>query len=289
LSNSYHGETIGALSVGDVELYKDTYKPLLLKTIQTPVPKDMSIQAAKDAALEFETLCQKRADEISAIIVEPLIQGAGYMHMYHSEFLVLIREICSRFNIHLIADEVMVGFGRTGELFACDVAKITPDFIVLSKGLTGGYLPLSVVLTSNEIYMKFYCDYNEHKAFLHSHSYTGNALACAAANATLDIFENENIIQKNKELAKYMGEKLEKFKTLENVAEIRQTGMVCVVELKGYSPQERIGLKVYQYGLKHGVLLRPLGHVVYFMPPYIIKKDEIDTMMDTAYKAIESL
>jgi adenosylmethionine-8-amino-7-oxononanoate aminotransferase len=114
-------------------------------------------------------------------------------------------------------------------------------------------------------------------------------LACAAANATLDIFENENIIQKNKELAKYMGEKLEKFKTLKNVAEVRQTGMVCVVELKGYSPQERIGLKVYQYGLKHGVLLRPLGHVVYFMPPYIIKKDEIDTMMDTAYKAIESL
>jgi adenosylmethionine-8-amino-7-oxononanoate aminotransferase len=209
--------------------------------------------------------------------------------MYHPDFLVQIRKICTKYNIHLIADEVMVGFGRSGELFACDVAKITPDFMVLSKGLTGGYLPLSVVLTSNNIYSKFYCDYNEHKAFLHSHSYTGNALACTAANATLDIFENENIIEKNKQLSKYMGKKLEKFKNLKNVDSIRQTGMICVVELKGYSPKERIGLKIYQYCLEHGVFLRPLGHVVYFMPPYIITENEIDTMMDTAFKAIETL
>jgi adenosylmethionine-8-amino-7-oxononanoate aminotransferase len=289
LTNSYHGETIGALSVGDVELYKQTYKPLLLKTIQTEVPKDMSIEAAKSAAEQFENLCKDKAQEISAIILEPLIQGAGYMHMYHPDFLVQIRKICTKYNIHLIADEVMVGFGRSGELFACDVAKITPDFMVLSKGLTGGYLPLSVVLTSNNIYSKFYCDYNEHKAFLHSHSYTGNALACTAANATLDIFENENIIEKNKQLSKYMGKKLEKFKNLKNVDSIRQTGMICVVELKGYSPKERIGLKIYQYCLEHGVFLRPLGHVVYFMPPYIITENEIDTMMDTAFKAIETL
>ncbi|MEA3331904.1 MAG: adenosylmethionine--8-amino-7-oxononanoate transaminase [Campylobacterota bacterium] len=289
LTNSYHGETVGALSVGDVELYKDTYEPLLLKTIQTPVPKDMSIQAAKEAAIHFEELCKTRADEISAIILEPLIQGAGYMHMYHGEFLVLVREICSKYNVHLIADEVMVGFGRTGELFACEKAGITPDFIVLSKGLTGGYLPLSVVLTSNEIYAKFYCEYSEYKAFLHSHSYTGNALACSAANATLDIFENEDIIEKNRVIANYMGEKLQKFKELENVAEVRQTGMICVVELKGYKAEQRIGLKVYQYGLKKGVLLRPLGHVVYFMPPYIITNEEIDKMMDTAYEAITLL
>jgi len=289
LSNSYHGETIGALSVGDVELYKDTYEPLLLKTLQTPVPKDMSLEAAQYAAKEFERLCQERASEISAIIVEPLIQGAGYMHMYNAEYLVLIREICTRFDVHLIADEVMVGFGRTGELFACEKAKISPDFLVLSKGLTGGYLPLSVVLTSNEIYAKFYCDYSENKAFLHSHSYTGNALACSAANATLDIFENENIIEKNKELSAYMGEKLKAFITQENVLEVRQTGMVCAVELKGYKAEERIGLKVYQYGLENGVLLRPLGHIVYFMPPYIITKNEIDIMMDTALDAIKSL
>jgi adenosylmethionine-8-amino-7-oxononanoate aminotransferase len=289
LTNSYHGETIGALSVGDVELYKDTYKPLLLKTIQTPVPADMSLDAATYAAKQFEELCRLKADEISAIILEPLIQGAGYMHMYHSEFLVLVRNICNKYNIHLIADEVMVGFGRTGELFACEKANITPDFLVLSKGLTGGYLPLSVVLTSNEIYTKFYCDYSEHKAFLHSHSYTGNALACAAANATLDIFENEDVINQNRKKALYLAEKLKVFAMLENVKEIRQTGMVCAVELQGYTPEERIGLKVYNYGLKHGVLLRPLGHIVYFMPPYIITYDEIDTMMDVALKAIKAL
>lgn len=289
LTNSYHGETIGALSVGDVELYKDTYKPLLIQSVQTPVPKDMSIEAAREAAIEFEELCKQRADEISAIILEPLIQGAGYMHMYHPEFLVLVRDICNRYDVHLIADEVMVGFGRTGEMFACDVAGISPDFIVLSKGLTGGYLPLSVVLTSDEIYMKFYCDYNEYKAFLHSHSYTGNALACAAANATLDIFEKENTIEKNRILAQHMAQRLKEFETLENVASIRQRGMVCAIELKGYTAQERIGLKVYEYGLQNGVLLRPLGHIVYFMPPYILTEGECDRMFDVAYEAITKL
>ncbi|WP_151900110.1 adenosylmethionine--8-amino-7-oxononanoate transaminase [Sulfurimonas hydrogeniphila] len=289
LSNSYHGETIGALSVGDVKLYKETYEPLLIKTIQTPVPVDMSETAAVEAAQKFEELCQEKASQISALILEPLIQGAGYMHMYHAKYLVLVREICTKYDIHLIADEVMVGFGRTGELFACEKAGISPDFLILSKGLTGGYLPLSVVLTSNNIYAKFYCDYNEHKAFLHSHSYTGNALACAAANATLDIFENQNIIEKNRELADYMSKKLQRFLELPNVEQIRQTGMVGVVELKGYDAKERIGLKVYEYGLEHGVLLRPLGHIVYFMPPYVITKEEIDTMMDVAYEAITGL
>jgi adenosylmethionine-8-amino-7-oxononanoate aminotransferase len=144
-------------------------------------------------------------------------------------------------------------------------------------------------VTTNEIYSKFYCDYNEHKAFLHSHSYTGNALACAAANATLDIFENENIIEKNKEKSAYIAKKLKKFTTLENVKEVRQCGMIAAVELQGYKPQERIGLKVYEYGLKHGVLLRPLGHIIYFMPPYVITDKEIDMMIDTAYEAIASL
>lgn len=289
LTNSYHGETIGALSVGDVELYKETYKPLLIQSIQTPTPKDTTIEAAHEAAEKFEELCKQRADEISAIILEPLIQGAGYMHMYHPEFLVLVRDICNRYDVHFIADEVMVGFGRTGEMFACEIAGVSPDFIVLSKGLTGGYLPLSVVLTSNEIYMKFYCDYNEHKAFLHSHSYTGNALACAAANATLDIFEKENIIEKNKELSKYMAQRLEDFKTLKNVANIRQRGMVCALDLIGYEAQQRIGNKVYEYGLKHGVLLRPLGNVVYFMPPYVITQEECKKMFDVALEAIKNL
>jgi len=289
LKNSYHGETIGALSVGDVELYKQTYEPLLIKSIQSDVPKDMSENSAIEAAKKFEELCQKRHSEISAIILEPLIQGAGYMHMYHPLFLRLIREICNRYNIHMIADEVMVGFGRSGEMFACESTGISPDFLVLSKGLTGGYLPLSVVLTSDEIYMKFYCDYNQHKAFLHSHSYTGNALACAAANATLDIFENQNIIEKNKTTAKYMAKKLEVFKNLANVKSIRQTGMICVIELDGYTPEQRIGLKIYQFALKKGVFLRPLGHVIYFMPPYIITNDELDLIFNVTYEAIKHL
>ncbi len=289
LSNSYHGETIGALSVGDVELYKETYEPLLIRSIQTAVPKDQSESAALEAAAAMEECFKAHPDEIAALIVEPLIQGAGSMHMYHPLFLTKARELCTAYGIQLIADEVMAGFGRTGTMFACEQASITPDYMVLSKGLTGGYLPLSVVLTTEEVYSAFYCDYKLYKAFLHSHSYTGNALACAAANATLDLFESENIIERNQESSRYMASKLQRFEGLKNVKSVRQCGMVAAVELQGYDAGERIGLKVYEYGLKHGVLLRPLGHIVYFMPPYIITKEEIDIMMDTAYAAISQL
>lgn len=289
LENSYHGETLGALSVGDVRLYKNTYEPLLIKTIQTSVPKDQSIQEALRAAKEFEKLCQKHKDEISSIIFEPLIQGAGGMHMYNERFLQEIASIAKRYDIFTIADEVMSGFGRTGEMFGCQKANITPDFLVLSKALTGGYLPLSVVLTNNEIYSKFYCDYSENRAFLHSHSYTGNALACAAANATLDIFENENIIEKNRTLAKLMSQNLKKFHNLKNVANIRQTGVVCAFDIVGYDAKDRIGLKIYEYALKNGVLLRPLGATIYFMPPYIITQEECEKMFDVAYKALKTI
>ena len=289
LKNSYHGETIGALSVGDVELYKQTYEPLLIRSIQTDVPKDQRLESAIEAAKKFEKLCEEKASEISALILEPLVQGAGSMHMYHPEFLSLVSLTCKRFGIHLIADEVMVGFGRTGTMFACEQAQISPDFMVLSKGLTGGYLPLSVVLSTDEIYNSFYCDYSEQKAFLHSHSYTGNALACAAANATLDLFENNNILENNKKTAVYMYEKLQRFLELEQVGSIRQTGMICALDLVGFDPKERIGLKVYSYGLENGVLLRPLGTTIYFMPPYIITNEEIDKMFDVAFKAIARL
>ena len=289
LKNSYHGETIGALSVGDVALYKETYGPLMMKTIQTTVPEDMSESAALEAAKDLETLFKKQSKEISAFIIEPLIQGAGSMHMYHPRFLTEARRLCTKYDVHLIADEILVGFGRTGTMFACEQGDITPDYLCLSKALTGGYLPLSVVLTTDEIYQAFYCDYNLYKAFLDSHSYTGNALACAAANATLDLFENENIIEKNREKSAYIKEKTERFKVLANVKEVRQTGMICAIELLGYTPKERIGLKVYEYGLAHGVLLRPLGHIVYFMPPYSITFEEIDKMIDVAYEAVLDL
>ena len=289
LSNSYHGETIGALSVGDVELYKDTYKPLLINNLQTPVPTDSSIKSTNIALETLETILKKDANKISALIIEPLIQGAGSMHMYSPQYLKGARELTQKYNVHLIADEIMTGFGRTGTMFACEQADISPDFLLLSKGLTGGYLPLSVVLTNNEIYSAFYCDYSEHKAFLHSHSYTGNPLACSAALATLDIFEKENVIKNNIKTINYISKKLEKFKELKSVENIRQTGMVAALSIKGYSPEERIGLQVYKYGLQHGVILRPLGNTIYFMPPYIINKEELDIVFKVAYEAIDRL
>ena len=289
LTNSYHGETIGALSVGDVELYKETYAPLLISCIQTPVPKDQSEESANEAIFELEKVLEERGDEISAFIIEPLIQGAGGMHMYHPLYITKAKKLCEKYGVHLIADEIMTGFGRTGTMFGCEQAEVTPDFMTLSKGLTGGYLPLAIVMTTNKVYNAFYCDYNEHKAFLHSHSYTGNPLACSAALATLELFEASDVLGDNRKKSAYILEKLEKFKTLPNVKEVRQTGMVAAIELKGYKAEERIGLKVYQYGLDNGVLLRPLGYIIYFMPPYIITYDEIDKMIDTAYEAIKLL
>jgi len=286
LTNSYHGETIGALSVGDVSLYKETYEPLLIANTQVPVPKDQSMEAANEALIVLEEVLKDKADEIAAFILEPLIQGAGGMHMYHPTYLIGARVLTKKYNVHLIADEIMTGFGRTGRMFACDYAEISPDFMTLSKGLTGGYLPLSVVMTSDDVYNAFYCDYNEYKAFLHSHSYTGNPLACSAALATLEIFEQNDILGENEKKSHYIKENLERFSLLTNVKEIRQQGMVTAIELKGYLAEERIGLKIYEYALTQGVLLRPLGHVIYFMPPYIISYEEIDKMIEVAYEGI---
>lgn len=289
LTNSYHGETIGALSVGDVELYKDTYEPLLIANMQVPVPKDQSVEAAKEALQALEETLKEKADEIAAFIIEPLIQGAGGMHMYHPAYLAGARELTQKYDVHLIADEIMTGFGRTGKMFACEHAEISPDFMTLSKALTGGYLPLSVVMTTNDVYQAFYCDYNEHKAFLHSHSYTGNPLACAAALATMEIFEQNDILGENEKKSLYIMKKLKKFSTLSNVKEIRQQGMVTAIELEGYQATERIGLKVYEYALTQGVLLRPLGHVIYFMPPYVITYEEIDKMINVAYEGVKRI
>ena len=289
LLNSYHGETLGALSVGDVSLYKETYEPLLIANKQVPVPRDQSAEAAGEALAALKEVLEVQADEIAALILEPLIQGAGGMHMYHPEYLTGARALTEAYDVHLIADEIMTGFGRTGKMFACDHAGISPDFMTLSKGLTGGYLPLSVVMTNDEVYSAFYCDYNEYKAFLHSHSYTGNPLACSAALATLDLFEENDVLKENEKKSQYIRKKLERFLSLENVKEVRQQGMVAAVELQGYDAKERIGLKIYEYGLKEGVLLRPLGQVIYFMPPYVITYEEIDRMMDVAYEGIAKL
>jgi adenosylmethionine-8-amino-7-oxononanoate aminotransferase len=238
-------------------------------------------------------LLEQHADAVCAVIVEPLVQCAGGMRMYDPVYLKLLREACHRFGVHLIADEIAVGFGRTGTLFACEQASITPDFLCLSKGLTGGYLPLSAVLTTEAVYQAFYDDYAQLKAFLHSHSYTGNALACTAALATLDLFEREETLARNRKLAQLMAEAAAPCAEHPNVAEVRQTGMILAIEMvtdkaakTPYDWRERRGLRVYRYGLEHGVLLRPLGNVVYFMPPYVISPEEIRLMAEVARAGI---
>lgn len=301
LSNSYHGETLGALAVGDVELYKQTYAPLLMDVITVPSP-DCYARAAGETCEEhssrmfehMEKALSEHADEVCAVIVEPLVQCAGNMRMYHPIYLERLREACSRYQVHLIADEVATGFGRTGTLFACEQAGISPDFMCLSKGLTGGYLPLSVTMTSDEIYSAFYDDYQNLRAFLHSHSFTGNPLGCAAALATLDIFAEDNVIENNRSLARAMSDALADLNQHPQVAEVRQTGMIAAVELvadkttrRAYPWQERRGLRVYQHALQRGALLRPLGNVVYFMPPYVITEDQINFLAEVAREGIE--
>lgn len=289
LSDSYHGETLGALSIGDVALYKETYEPLLIRSVQTPSPLNQSEAAAREAAAQFEKLLQERAGEISALIVEPLVQGAGGMKMYHPLFLSEAKKLCEVYDVHFIADEILVGFGRTGSLFACEQARITPDFLILSKGLTGGYLPLSVVLTTEAVYGTFYCEYDPVRSFLHSHSYTGNALACAAANATLDIFENEGVIEKNRSTIDQIGRELKRFESMEWVKEVRQCGMIGAIELKGFDPKVRIGVRIHRHCLKAGVLIRPLGGVIYVMTPYVITSDELSKVFAAIEDAIRTL
>jgi len=289
LSNSYHGETLGALAVGDVALYKETYAPLLMEVLTAPSPdcyeREPGVSCEEHARLQFahmETLLAEQGDTISAVIVEPLVQCAGGMRMYHPVYLQLLREACDRHGVHLIADEIAVGFGRTGTLFACEQAGITPDFMCLSKGLTGGYLPLSAVLTRDGIYEAFYDDYQTLRAFLHSHSYTGNPLGCSAALASLDILEQDGVIARNRDTARLMAAAAAPLKDHPHVAEVRQQGMILAIEMvkdrtsrAPYPWQERRGLRVYQHGLANGALLRPLGNVIYWMPPYVINPDEI--------------
>lgn len=289
LSGSYHGETLGALSVGDVSLYKEVYEPLLIRALQTPSPLNQSIEAANDAIIAFKELLEKRGSEISALIVEPLVQGAGGMRMYHPLYLKEAKKLCEHYGIHFIADEILVGFGRTGSMFACEQAKITPDFLILSKGLSGGYLPLSVVLTTEDIYNTFYGDYDPYRTFLHSHSYTGNALACAAANATLDIFETENVIENNKLLSTVMEEALKRFPLMKVVKETRQCGMIGVIELHELYPNERIGVKIHRACLTKGVLVRPLGNVIYVMPPYVITPRELEWVFEVIESVLNEL
>jgi adenosylmethionine-8-amino-7-oxononanoate aminotransferase len=301
LSNSYHGETLGALAVGDVELYREIYRPLLMDVITVPSPDcfgratgESWAEHSRDAFAHMEAALAEHAHETCAVIVEPLVQCAGGMRMYDPLYLTLLRAACDRHGVHLIADEIAVGFGRTGTLFACEQAGIRPDFLCLSKGLTGGYLPLSTVLTTDTVYGAFYDEYVKLNAFLHSHSFTGNPLGCAAALASLAIFREDRTLEANRALAAHMGARARELADHPHVAEVRQRGMIVAVELardkvsrEPYPWQERRGLGIYRHALSRGVLLRPIGNVVYFMPPYVITPAEIDLMVEVAREAIE--
>lgn len=280
LSNSYHGETIGALSVGDVALYKETYGEILLATLQTPVPRDLTQEATQEALEALEVILENRGEEIAAFVLEPLVQCAGGMHMYSADYVKGASQLCRARGIHLIFDEIAVGFGRTGTLLALEQCGVVPDFLCLSKGITGGYLPLSVVMMSQETYDCFYAPYHENRAFLHSHSYTGNALACAAANATLDLLEDGSVLKNNRLLGERIDTHLKRLALHPRIGNARRTGMIAALDLLGFDPKERVGLRVYSEALKRGILLRPLGNVIYFMPPYVITLTEIDQVFE---------
>ena len=289
LANSYHGETLGALAVGNVELYKAIYRPLLMDVITVPAPD------AEGAADALEAALAAQGDEIAAVIVEPLVQCAGAMRMHSPEYLRRARAACDRHGVHLIADEIAVGFGRTGPLFACQQAGITPDFLCLSKGLTAGYLAMSAVLTREEVYQAFYDDFHKLNAFLHSHSYAGNPLGCAAARASLAMLQEPDAGTARAKLAATLSAAARAaFEGHPNVADIRQCGSILAVEFvrdraarEPFPWRERRHLHIYRHAIASGVLLRPLGNVIYFMPPYIVTDDEVERMVAVAREGLD--
>jgi len=301
LGNGYHGETLGALSMGDIPLYRRVYAPLLLEPLFAPSPDAYDAEPGESA----EAFALRRADElaglfeahpgqVSALIIEPLVQCAGGMRMHHPAYLRRAREICDTYGAHLIADEIAVGFGRTGTLFACEQAGISPDFLCLSKGLTGGFLPMSAVLTTAAVYEAFLDDSRD-RAFLHSHSYTGNPLGCAAALASLAIFDSDDVLARNRGTAARMAALAAPLAAHPNVAEVRQTGMILAIELtadgRGKTPfpaGDRRGLRAYRHAIERGVVLRPLGDILYWMPPYCVGEEELLHLAAVTTSAIEA-
>lgn len=301
LSEGYHGETIGALSVGALDLYAKIYEPILINSIRIKAPDcyrcpfnktrdNCNIECFTYAEYEFE----KHGEETCAIILEPLLQGSAGMRIYPKEYLVKLREICNRYNVVLIADEIATGFFRTGKMFAFNHAGVSPDIMCISKGLTGGYMPMSVTMTTDEIYYAFYDDYNKGKAFMHSHTYSGNPLGCAAANTVIDMLTKEDITTNAINTAQYLTKKMnERFLNHKNIGEIRHIGLIHAMELvvdkntkEPFKAEKRIGYEIYKNSLKKGLILRPLGNVLYFNPALIITKEQLDVAIDIAYNAI---
>ena len=291
MTEAYHGETLAALAVGDCDLYTKLYKPLLLDIIRIDKPDCYRCPYCKhyktcnaECFERTEKAFKEFGNETAAMIVEPLLQGSAGMKMYSPVYLKKLRALCDEYNIHLIADEIATGYGRTGKMFAFDWAEVSPDIMCVSKGLTGGYMPMSIAITTQEIYDAFYSDYLEGKAFMHSHTYAGNPLGCSAAIEVLNILDDEKIIENaNKKAPIFNNMIKEKFSKLPYVGDIRDIGLINAIELvkdtktkEPFDNKLRLGYKIYKKALDKGVLLRPLGDVIYFNPPLIINEEDMD-------------
>lgn len=270
LRHGYHGETLGALAVTDVAVFRDAYDPLLMRSHMVASPDSrQGPQATAQALAEVRALFEARSGQIAALILEPLIQCAAGMAMHEPAYLQGVRALCDEFGVHLIADEIAVGCGRTGTFFACEQASIWPDFVCLSKGISGGYLPLSLVLTRDTIYRAFLDD-DVARGFLHSHSYTGNALACRVALAVLDRFEHDGVLVQNQQRARWLAEALAPLQDDERIEHFRQRGMILAFDVREDLAGARFAERFHLAGRDHGLMIRPIGRTVYLMPPYLL-------------------
>jgi adenosylmethionine---8-amino-7-oxononanoate aminotransferase len=303
LKNAYHGDTIGSVSLGGIDLFHTLYKPLLFKTYQAEspycyrCPLKLSYPDCKIKCLDsLEEIMKKRADEVAALVIEPLVQGAAGIIVQPPGYLKKVWELCREYKILMIADEVATGFGRTGKMFACQHEGVLPDIMALAKGISGGYLPLAATLTTDEIYSGFLAEYEEFKTFFHGHSYTGNPLACAAAIANLDIFKKEKTLQAMQGKISYLKKRLEEYRELKHVGDIRQAGFMVGIELvkeketkKPYPPKEKVGIKTIMEARKRGLIIRPLGNVIVILPPLAISERELGRMMNIIYDSIKKV
>jgi adenosylmethionine-8-amino-7-oxononanoate transaminase len=299
MKEAYHGDTIGAVSVGAIDLYHETFRPLLFPSIKLPYPYTYRSPYRGEEIVqkhleEMERLLKEQSHEIAAVVVEPIVQGASGIIVMPEGYLKGLRELCTKYGVLLIADEVATGFGRTGKMFACEHEGVTPDILTAGKGLTGGYLPVAITVATDEIYNAFLGDYEEQKTFFHGHSYTGNPLGCAVALANLDLFESTNLVQEVEHKSEYIAQRLSAFYDLKHVGDIRQKGFMVGIELvkdretkEPFSWKERIGVRSCQRARELGMLLRPLGNVVVFMPPLASTIEELDEMLTILYRAIE--
>jgi adenosylmethionine-8-amino-7-oxononanoate aminotransferase len=300
LDRGYHGDTIGTMAVSGVDIFNRRFKKLFFKSFKAPSPYCYRCPAGGagsfcglECVKPLEDIFKKKHKEIAAFVLEPLVMAAGGMIIYPKEYLVKAAQICNKYGVHLILDEVATGFGRTGKMFACDHVEINPDFLCLSKGITAGYLPLGATLTTDEVYNAFYDDYEHMKTFFHGHTYTANPLSCSSALASLDIFEKEKTLERLKKTAPVFHGWLERFKPLPIVGDVRYIGMIGAMELvkdkntkEGFGIKDRIGLKIYKKGLKKSLILRPLGDIIYLFLPLCIGKGDIERILQDTYDII---